>query len=289
MRTVTLADSARLLTLAAIWGFSFLFMRMIAPVLGVFLAADLRLIIAGATLTLWFLATRHSLEWKRHGKSYFIIGALNCSMPFAFFCFAAMHIPASYSAIFNATSPIFGALVSVLWLGTVFTPQLGVGLVLGLGGVALVAKVGPAEQGPHFWHAVLSCTAASLCYGIGATYTKKHAGHIPAKSIAAGSQVAAGILLLPFAAAGGGPLAPVTLPIALATLAIGLFCSALAYLLYYRLIADIGPGRALTVTFLVPIFGMLWSALFLGERITAAMVAGSLLVLAGTFGVGRAK
>lgn len=286
MRTVTLPDIARLFTLAAIWGLSFLFMRIISPVFGAFLAADLRLLIAGIALVGYFFVTGYSLDWKKHWRHYLAIGAINCSLPFVFFCFAAQHIPASYSAIFNATSPIFGAIFSAIWLGTGFSWRTLAGLVCGLSGVALVAKVGPVETGYWFWLSLASCMGASISYGLGGVYVRKFASQIPAPSIAAGSQMLAGLLLLPTLPLGPSP-GEITPVIIGSTLALGLLCSAVAYLIYYRLIADIGPAKALTVTFLVPIFGMIWSSLFLGETITAGMVAGSILVLLGTFGVSR--
>lgn len=280
------SDWARLVALSAIWGFSFLFMRVLSPVLGAILTADLRLLLAGAALVGWFSLTGVSLEWRRYGRHYLVIGLVGAAVPFLCFTFSARHIPASYSAILNASSPLFAAVISTLWLGTPFTRRTGLGLALGLAGVALVANVKPANTDDLYYAAVLACLLASLGYGLSGAYIRRHASHVPPRLIAAGNQLLAGLLIVPLLPLNPAPGA--LTPLQMFDLAgLALLCSAVAYVIYYRLIADVGPTRALTVTFLVPMFGMLWGWLFLGEAVTLAMLAGCGLVIGGTVAISR--
>ncbi len=271
-------DTASLVVLAAIWGGSFIFMRIAAPVLGPIWTADLRVGLGGLVLWLVFLLRGASLGWREHGRHYLILGGVNTALPFALYAFAAQHIPASYSVILNATSPLFGAVLSVFFLQDRLTPNKWFGLALGAVGVALVTDLGAARTDAMFWLSIGACLVAASCYAVGATYLKLRASHLDPTAISTASLLCAGLLLAP-----GLPLvppvAPVTGLVIASIAALAVICSALAYLIYYRLIARIGPTRALTVTFLMPVFGMLWGFLFLGEDITWKMIAGAGLVL----------
>ncbi|MGQ9837870.1 MAG: DMT family transporter [Cyanobacteriota bacterium] len=277
-----LKDVLRLLLLSAIWGFSFIFMRIIAPVLGPVVTAELRVMLAGIALMLYFWLIRFPVGWKEHWRQYLIIGAINSALPFVLFSFAAQHIPAAYSIIFNASAPLFGAIFGVIWLGESFSFSKSLGLLLGLAGVALVSRAGlSTEFSQWFGWAMAACLLASMCYGLAGVYLKRFAQHLKPMEIAAGSQISAGLVLLPLV-----PFAPptglFTAVIGLNLLGLSLLCSAVAYLFYFQLIADIGPTKALTVTFLVPVFGLLWGSLFLGEAVTVSMLLGCGLVLLGT-------
>lgn len=275
------SDLIRLVTLAAIWGGSFAFMRVLAPELGPVLTAELRVLIAGLALLGFFAIIRFDVQWRKHWKLYLLIGALNSALPFFLFSFAARHIPASYSVILNSASPLFGAIFSAMWLGDKLTLSRSLGLVVGAAGVFFVANVKPAEVDSYFLLSILACLLATVCYGFTATYIKRFGKDALPRGIAGASQFSAALVLLP-AVPFSWPQATVTPSIVLNVLGLALLCSAIAYLLYYRLIANIGPIKALTVTFLMPAFGMLWGALFLGEKITLPMIAGTLLILLGT-------
>lgn len=278
---MSLRDWIRLLSLAAIWGGSFVFLRIVAPPLGPLVTADLRVLIAWVALQIYFCATGFDIQLRQFWKQYLVIGIFNAALPFFLFAFAALHIPASYSAILNATSPFFGALFSTLWLGEKMTRQKAAGFVLGIVGVALVTRMGTGTLGtPALW-AMAACLGAALCYGIAGTYAKAFASAAKPPAIAGTSQLFAGLLLLPLTPLAPPP-GPVTLYVALNMLAFALLCSGVAFLLYYRLIADVGPTKALTVTFLMPAFTMLWAALFLGEAVTVLMIVGCGLILCGT-------
>ena len=274
-------DWARLLLLAAIWGGSFVFLRVLAPALGPIVTADLRVLIAWAALQLYFRRIGLDVRWRHFWKQYLVIGTLNAALPFFLFAFAALHIPASYSAILNATAPLFGALFSFLWFGEKITAQKSLGFALGIAGVALVTRLGSGESSAMAAWAMAACLGAALCYGFAGVYAKKFAAAASPRAIAGASQLLAGLLLLPLTPLMPPP-GPLTTLVAVNMLAFGLLCSGVAFLLYFRLIADVGPTKALTVTFLMPAFTMIWAALFLGEGVSAQMIMGSALILCGT-------
>jgi drug/metabolite transporter (DMT)-like permease len=280
------SDVARLVALAAIWGASFIFMRTLAPVLGPVLTADSRVLIAGVALLVYFRIIGFDADWRRYWRQFLVVGVMNSALPFLLFAFAAVHLPASYSAILNAAAPLFAVLLSALWLDERLTVIRLAGLAAGIAGVALVTGAGPVAPDAMFGWATAACLAASLCYALAGIYIKRHVAGAKPMAIAGWSQLFAGGVLLPLtlvAPARG----PVTGMVVGNVLALALLCSAIAYLLYYRLIADLGPARAMSVTFLIPMFGMLWAALFLDETITLAMLAGCALIVGGTLLVVR--
>ncbi|MBM4130963.1 DMT family transporter [bacterium] len=287
MRT---ADLIRLTALAAIWGGSFVFMRVAAPALGPFTTAGARVLLAGLLLLAYIRLVRFDAQWRRHWFHYALVGVVNSAVPFSLYSYAALHIPASYSVILNATAPLFGAVFAAVWLNERLTPRRLAGLAVGTAGVALVARGkggGVAEFDASFALAVAACLGAALCYALSGVYLKRRAAAVPPLAMAGASQLMAGAALLPLAVAmppAGWPSAPVIGSV----VALAVLCSAVAYLLYFRLLADVGPARALTVTYLMPVFGMGWGALFLNERITPAMLAGCALVIGGTLLVVRA-
>ena len=283
-----LADYARLFVLAAIWGGSFIFMRVLAPALGAVPTAALRVAIAGVAMVAYLRLARIDMAWRTRWWHYWVIGMLNSGIPFTLFSFAALHLPAGYSAIVNSLTPLFGALFAALWLGEPLRPARLTGLALGMTGVTLVAWRGGHAPDAWFVPAVLACVGSTICYALTGIYLEKFAAGFPPLATAGCSLLASSILLLPVAAALAPPLAAFTLPIVLCLAALSLLCSAVAYTIYYRLMRDVGPTRAFTVTFLTPGFGMLWGLLFLGERVTPIMLLGFALVVSGTLTVGGA-
>jgi drug/metabolite transporter (DMT)-like permease len=270
------ADTARLVLLAAIWGASFLFNRITAPVLGPVLTAELRTLIAGIALAIYF---GFNPGWRRWGRQYLIVGILTSAVPFLLWAYAALSLTAGLMSVLNATSPMWGALWSAVLLRERLNARRVAGLVIGVVGVALVTRPEAASQ--LAYPAIVASLAAAFCYGLAGAYMKRWASGVPARGMAVGTQLAAGVLLIPFIAFSPPTTAPSPLVIA-SMLALGLVCGAIAYLLYFRLIADIGATGALTVTYLIPVFGVLWGALFLGEALSAPMLAGGALVVLGT-------
>jgi drug/metabolite transporter (DMT)-like permease len=283
---VTAADYARLVALAAIWGGSFVFMRVAAPALGPAWTAETRLALGGLALLAWFRLTGFDPRLARHWRAYLLIGAVNSGVPFFLYAFAAMHAPASLLAVVNATAPMFGLLFGALFAGERVSAARVLGLALGAAGVALVTRPGGEAAGPLFGWAVAAALGACAGYGLTGVVMKRFAAGASPLGIAAGNQLAAALLL--------APLLPLLPPIGAPTplvignvLALALLASALAFVLYFRLIADVGATRALSVTYLIPLFGVLWGALFLGEALPPGLLAGGVLVLAGTLLVTR--
>jgi drug/metabolite transporter (DMT)-like permease len=274
------ADIARLVALAAIWGGSFPFMRVAAPVLGPAWTAELRVLLGGLVLLAWLRLAGVEVGLRRNWRAYFIVGGLGVAAPFALYAFAAMHAPGSLLAVVNATAPIFGLLWGVAFREERVTLPRTVGLALGLAGVALIAQPGGGEF-PRLGWAVAAALGACCCYGLVGVLIKRFAREASPRAMASGNQLAAAVLLAPLL-----PLAPpLAAPSALVVanvLALALLASGVAFVLYFRLIADVGAARALTVTYLIPVFGVLWGVLFLGETVSAPMILGGVLVLLGT-------
>jgi len=264
--------------LAAIWGASFLFMRIVAPALGPIATADLRMLIAGVALVAWLRLTGYDPQWRRWGLHYVRVGIINTGVPFALYAFAALHISAGEMAVLNATSPMWGAMLSTAFLGERLSARRIAGLLLGVAGVALIAR--PSAEGATLIAAAAGVLAAG-CYGFAGVYLRRWAPGAPARGMAAGTQLGAGLLMLPLLAV-FPPAQPPSMLVVGSVLALGLVCGAVGYVLYFRLIADLGATSALTVTYLIPLFGMLWGTLFLGEAVTLAMAGGAALVILGT-------
>ena len=271
--------------LAAIWGSSFLFMRIGALEFGPLPTAAVRVAIAALFLLplVWLRGLLPVL--RQHWRHTFFIGLLNSGIPFACFAFALLAITTGLASILNATVPMFGALIAWLWLKDKPNGARLLGLLVGFAGVAMLAwneatfKPGVTGIAPGW--AVLACLLACVCYGISASYTKRYLSGMPPLVTAAGSQIGATLgLALPALW-----LWPAQMPGArawLALLAVGVLCTAVAYIVFFRLIENAGPPRALAVTFVVPVFAVLYGVLLLGEVVTPWMVLCALVIVAGT-------
>jgi drug/metabolite transporter (DMT)-like permease len=270
--------------LAALWGASFLFMRLGATELGALPTAGLR--VGLATLFLWPLLLRQGL-WpalRRHWQPIFVAGVVNSAIPFALYSWAVLHIDTGLSAILNASVPLFGALIAALWLGDRINRLRWYGLALGFAGVALLTLGSKGTQGVQdaqaLW-AAGACLLASFCYGVAASFTRKHLAGVPPLAIATGSQMGAS-LALALPTLWLWPAQAPSLRAVGAVAAMAVLCTGIAYILYFRLIANAGPSRALAVTFITPVFALIYGAILLGERITPWMVGCGLVIVCGT-------
>ncbi len=271
--------------LAAIWGASFLFMRVAAVEFGALPTAAVRVAIAAAFLVPILLWKRQGAVLREHWKPVFLVGVLNSGIPFALYSYALLHITTGLSAILNATVPLFGALVAWWWLKDRPNSSRVLGLAIGFAGVALLASgkasFKPDASGVASGWAIVACLVATLCYGIAASFTKRFLGGLPPLVTATGSQLGATLgLALPALW-----LWPAKMPGGtawLALLAVGVLCTGVAYILYFRLIEAAGPARALAVTFLVPVFALVYGVLLLGEAITPLMIGCGLVIVCGT-------
>jgi drug/metabolite transporter (DMT)-like permease len=280
-----LAHLLELLLLAALWGASFLFIRLGAHEFGPLALAGLRVVGASALL-LPVLVWRG--EWpalRQHWRRIGLVGLTNSALPFVCYGVAALAITGGLSSVFNATTPLWGALIGWMWLKDRPDLNKGLGLALGFAGVLWLAggnaSFKPGEHGVSPAVAVGACLLATLMYGFSANYTKRYLQGIPSMALAAGSQLSATVLLLPLAL-WRWPQTPPSAGAWGAGIALALACTGVAYILYFRLIAHVGASHAMSVTFLIPAFAVLWGALFLGEAITPTMVAACGVILVGT-------
>lgn len=284
---MTPGSIVRLITLGAIWGSSFLFMRIAAPAFGPAPLIGIRLGLAALFLGAVAIAARRALPVRANWRHYLFIGAVNSAAPFLLFAYAAQTLPASVLSLFNSLAPICGAIVAALWLKTPISVRTGAGLLLGLCGVGVLtfehlvdARVAGGLNALAL--AFAAALAAPTLYGVAAAYIKKTAFAGAPFDNAHGSMWAASFLAAPFAIAFAPSVAPTT-PVWGAALALGLLCTGVAYLLQFKLIADLGPTRALTVAFLIPVFGVLWGVLFLGEPVSLYLVGGGAMIVFGMY------
>jgi drug/metabolite transporter (DMT)-like permease len=271
--------------LAAIWGSSFLFTRVSALAFGALPTAGLRVAIA-ALFLLPLLALRGQLaDLRAHWKLSLVVGILNSALPFAFIAYALLSISTGLSSILNATVPLFGALVAWLWLKDRPQGSRIVGLLIGFLGVSMLAwgkaSFKPDAAGMSSGWAVLASLTACLCYGIAASFTRRYLSGIPSLALAAGSQIGATLVLAPLAW-WFWPAQPVSAEAWMAVLALGVVCTGIAYVLYFRLIARAGAARALSVTFAIPVFAVFYGVTLLGESVTLWMMGCALIIVLGT-------
>jgi drug/metabolite transporter (DMT)-like permease len=274
------ANCLRLLALAAIWGGSFLFMRIGVPVLGPVLLIAARVGFGALFLLLASRLLRKPLQLRAHWRHYLIIGFFNSALPFLLFAIAARTLPVSQLSVLNATAPIWGAVIGAVMERRGLAPKTVLGLALGLVGVAILMGIDNLQAGAANLLAMACGLSAAFCYGIATQYAKS-AHKVEPFANAHGSMWAATVLLLPAVPAFPAISTP-SVEVLLAVLALGVVCSGIAYLLYFRLVAELGAASALTVTFLIPAFGILWGHLFLGEAVSWHTALGALVVVIGT-------
>jgi drug/metabolite transporter (DMT)-like permease len=285
LQAMPLAIATDFFLLAAIWGASFLFTRIAVVEFGPVPTAALRVAIAALFLVPILLWRGLGPQLRQHWKAVFFVGVLNSGIPFACFSFALLSITTGLSSILNATVPLFGAVVAWIWLKDRLSATRVLGLAIGFAGVVMLAwdkaSFKPDASGVASGWAVLACLLATLCYGIAASYTKRFLGGLPALVTATGSQLGAtlglalpALWLWPAQAPGAKSWA--------ALLAVGVLCTGVAYILYFRLIERAGPARALAVTFLLPVFAIFYGMLFLGEQVTSWMLICGVVIVCGT-------
>ncbi|WP_395060742.1 DMT family transporter [Polaromonas sp.] len=271
--------------LAAIWGSSFLFMRIAVVDFGALPTAAVRVGIAATFLLPLVLLRGHGEALIKNWRRVFLVGLFNSGIPFACFAFALLSITTGLSAILNATVPMFGAVVAWFWLKDRPTGSRVLGLLIGFAGVAMLAwdkaTFKPDASGIAPGWAVLACLFACVCYALSASYAKRYLTGLPPLVTAAGSQIGATVgLALPAAW-----LWPAQMPRGgawLAVAAVGVLCTGIAYVLYFRLIETAGPARALAVTFVVPVFAVFYGMVFLGEMVTLWMLLCAVVIICGT-------
>ncbi|POA31393.1 MULTISPECIES: DMT family transporter [unclassified Pseudomonas] len=277
-------DILRMLSLAAIWGASFLFMRIIAPVIGTIPTAFFRVSIAATGLLVILALMRISWDFRGKFKTVLLLGMINSGLPATLYSVAALVLPAGYSAIFNATTPLMGVLIGGLFFSERLTLSKIAGVALGLFGVAILTRAGPVAFDMQLLMGALACLLATTCYGFAGFLARRwldHQGGLDSRLAALGSMLGATLFVLPLFGYSVITQPPVSWGgwnVWLSLLGLGLGCTAFAYILYFRLLSSIGPVKSMTVTFMIPPFGVLWGALFLDEPLSMAHLYGGLLI-----------
>jgi drug/metabolite transporter (DMT)-like permease len=289
---MTPVNIVQLTILAALWGASFLFIRIGVTDFDVAPLMALRVGI-GALFLVVVLIVRRPLRasidtLRRRAWPLAVVGVLNSAAPFCLFAYAELTLSAGVTSVINATTPLWGALVAFVWLKDRLSTLRSIGLAIGFAGVLMLVwdqivapSSGTAATPATTALAAAAALGATLLYGIAASYTKRHLMGVDALTVATGTMIGATVVLLPLAVA-QWPAGPIPLHAWTSVLGLGIGCTGIAYMLYFHLIAVAGPARAMTVTFVIPVFGILWGALFLGERVSAGMLAGCAVILAGT-------
>ncbi len=275
-------DFGILLLLGAMWGASYLFIRITAPALGPVVLMDARVLLAGGALVLYALAVRRVPSFKGQWRSFLILGAINGAIPLTLIAAAELNLPASLAAMLNATVPLFTALVAAVWLKDRLTFKKVIGLLMGLVGVSVLVGLSPLPLTGIILLSAGASLLAALCYAFGNVYASRNFKGTSSLALSIGQQLATGVVLIPFALIH----LPTTFPsteVILAFLGLSLISTSIAYLLYFHLIQTVGATRTSIVTFLVPVFGLLWGVLFLQESVTVGTVVGLAIVLSSVF------
>jgi drug/metabolite transporter (DMT)-like permease len=264
-----------LLLLGAIWGGSFLFMRVAAPTFGPFALVEVRIVL-GALILLPFLWRVRALLTMRRVSQFAIVGALNSAIPFTLFAWGAERAPAGVGAIANSLTVLFTALVALLVYRERIGPRRALAMLVGFVGV--VVLMSGKVAGSNVFAAALAGTAASFCYGFAANFTKRWFADVPPLAAVAGTLGCAALMLAPFAWAAWPAQTPAA-PAWGSAIALGVLCTGIAYAFFFRLIQRVGAARATTCTYLVPLFGVGWGWLLLAETPTLTMLVAGALIL----------
>ena len=273
-----------LFLLGAIWGLSYVFIRVAAPLFGPALLMGLRVAIASGVTLAYIAATG---QWKTalpafrtRGRQYLVMGLINAAIPFTLIAISELVINASYAAILNATTPVFSALVAAAWAARPLTARVTGGITIGILGVVIAVGAAPFSLSPIVLGAVVLSIGGAFSYGVGAFYAHRNTADVAPVTASLGQTLAATLILFPFALF-EAPTAHWTVPGDVSLLGLAIVSTSFAYLLYFRILQKHGPTETLTVTFLIPIFGVVWGHLLLGEPIGIGTVVGLAVVLVG--------
>jgi drug/metabolite transporter (DMT)-like permease len=271
-------DLGALLLLSALWGASFIYIRVAVPALGPFVLVELRVGLAAVVLALCAAFVGRLPKLRRRWRQFALLGAVNVAIPFSLISTAEINLTASLAAILNSTTVMFTAVVAAVWMGDALTARKLVGVALGIVGVTVLVGWDPITMNWTVALSVGAMLAASLAYALGSVYAKRTFADSPPLAIASGQLTAAAMLMLPLAAVSAPEQSPSTI-VVLSVLGLALPSTAVAYMLYFRLIANVGPTSTSTVTLLVPLFGLLFGVVLLDEPVGVGTLAGLVLIL----------
>jgi drug/metabolite transporter (DMT)-like permease len=276
---MTLKQVAVMLVLAALWGGSYLLIRIAVPAFGPMSLMAVRVGIAALVLWVGLRFTgRRSVELRDNAVPLLVVGAVNGAIPFGLIAAAEVHLTASLAAVLGATVPLFSVLIGAVWLRQRVSAQRALGLAMGIVGVAVLVGWSPMALTTETVLGVAALLLAAASYAFSGLFTRAKLAHVPSTTIALGQQLGATTLLV-VPALLNPPRLPLPANALWAVLALAVLCTSLAFLLYFYLLAEIGALRTQTVTYLIPVFGMAWGSLFLHEPITRGMLVGLGVIL----------
>jgi drug/metabolite transporter (DMT)-like permease len=277
-----------LLLLASLFGASFLFIKIASPSLGPLFLIESRVGIAAISLIIFARLLKQKIEIKHKWKELLILGAINAAIPFVLIAYAELNLSASLAAIINSTTPLFSVIISILWLKEGKNMRTFLGLIMGCIGVGILVGWSPIQLNVKVILSIGAISLAALFYGIGGVYSKRSFQDMKSFDLAIGQQLGASIVLLPFALLNMPNKLP-SISVTISVLGLAIFSTSVAYLLYFYLIKNIGPTKTVSVTLLVPIFGIIWGVLFLDERTTLSTYIGLSVVLTSILLVSNTK
>ncbi len=279
--SVNIRDLFDFILLGSFWGASFIFMRYTTPEFGAIPLVEIRMGIAALFLLSVLFIQGNVKQLAQNKLHMLVVGILNAAVPFVLLAYATLHLPGGFASILNAMVPMFGAIVAFLWLKERLNWSRIIGLIIGFSGVVSLVWDKLSFNGEGTGPAVLAATIATFSYGFSANYTRRFLKNVEPLVIATASLLAAAVVCLPLASFYWPKTNPTSFSWLCAT-ALGFICTGWAFIIYYRLISKVGPAQATAVTFLIPVFGLLWGRIFLSEVITLKMVLGCVVILAGT-------
>lgn len=277
-----------LLILASLFGSSFIFMKVAAPSLGPIFLIESRVFIAALFLIGYAFLLKQKIHLKNHWKEFLILGAINAAIPFVLIASAELYISASLAAIINSTTPLFSAIISILWLKEAKNIQMFYGIIIGCIGVVILVGWSPIHMNVEVIASIIAICLAALFYGLGGVYSKLTFHKTKSLELAIGQQVGASIVLMPFALLNLPNKLP-SLTVTFSVLGLAVFSTGIAYLLYFYLIKNVGPTRTVSVTLLVPVFGIIWGVLFLNEHTNLSTYLGLAIIMTSIFFVSDVK
>lgn len=266
--------------LASIWGGSFMFTRLAVPAFGPVPLTALRSGIAALTLLPVLLLSGQWPALRRHWPHILVVGLISTALPFTFITITTQYTSAGFASILNSTTPIFSALVAWLWLEERLKAAGWLGIGLGFGGVLVMITDTQTIAADFLLLPILTGLAATSLYGLTGNYSRRFLTGVPPVAIAAGCQCFAALALVPGALLMWPP-APADFTAWSSAVVLGVLCTGIAYLIFFNLLAQVGVARTIVVTYLIPVFAMLWGSLFLDEAVTLKMLLGAAFILTG--------
>jgi drug/metabolite transporter (DMT)-like permease len=276
-RSVSTLDLGSLLFLGAVWGAAFLFLRIAAPQVGPVWAAEIRLVVGAAVLIV--VAGRST--WRvANGRltSFLIVGALFSAVPFTLISFATLTLPAGFTALLNAATPLFTAAIAVAFMGQRISWRVAAGLAVGVVAVVVLVGWSPLEPGPTTLLAVAAGLGAPASYAVAGNFVRARFPDVEPLELATGMLAAGALVALPVAVLSGAPGSP-ALDGIVSLLAVGILSTAIAWPIFFRVLRRTTPTAASTVTFIVPAFALTWGSIVLAEPVGVSLLVGFGLIL----------